>query len=127
MSGTSLMSKAQQSPTGKGIWRVFNSLKSKRSATALLGAFALAAGIVTAQSGVAQEKYRFEIIDGVTYAFPADGSSNEPIGIVAERYQPTIWVDPDGCEHWVMDDGWEGFMTPHVLPNGKPVCPHHKH
>ena len=23
----------------------------------------------------------------------------------AERYVPTIWVDPDGCEHWVMDDG----------------------
>ena len=25
----------------------------------------------------------------------------------AERYVPTIWVDPDGCEHWVMDDGAE--------------------
>ena len=23
----------------------------------------------------------------------------------AERYVPTIWVAPDGCEHWVMDDG----------------------
>ena len=27
-------------------------------------------------------------------------------------YTPTIWVDPDGCEHWVMDDGWEGYMSP---------------
>lgn len=35
---------------------------------------------------------------------------------------PGIWVDPDGCEHWVMDDGWEGFMTPHVTRDGKPVC-----
>jgi outer membrane protein OmpA-like peptidoglycan-associated protein len=42
--------------------------------------------------------------------------------IVGERYVPTIWVDPDGCEHWVMDDGAEGYMTPHVTPNGKPVC-----
>ena len=42
--------------------------------------------------------------------------------IVGERYVPTIWVDPDGCEHWVMDDGAEGYMTPHVLPDGKPVC-----
>ena len=37
-------------------------------------------------------------------------------------YIPTIWVDPDGCEHWVMDGGWEGFMTPHVTRDGKPVC-----
>ena len=42
--------------------------------------------------------------------------------VVGERYIPTIWVDPDGCEHWVMDDGAEGFMSPHVTPDGKPVC-----
>ena len=41
--------------------------------------------------------------------------SNEP-------YIPGIWVDPDGCEHWVMDDGFEGFMTPHVNRQGIPVC-----
>ncbi|MGC9371125.1 MAG: OmpA family protein [Paracoccaceae bacterium] len=39
-----------------------------------------------------------------------------------ERYIPTIWVDPDGCEHWVMDDGAEGYMTPHVNRDGIPVC-----
>ncbi|QYX55920.1 OmpA family protein [Roseovarius sp. SCSIO 43702] len=38
------------------------------------------------------------------------------------NYTPTIWVDPDGCEHWVMDDGWEGYMTPHVNRQGIPVC-----
>jgi len=42
--------------------------------------------------------------------------------VQAEKYVPGIWTDPDGCEHWVMDDGAEGFMTPNVLPNGKPVC-----
>jgi|SRR6056297_1097455 len=42
--------------------------------------------------------------------------------VVGERYVPTIWVDPDGCEHWVMDDGWEGYMTPHVTRQGIPVC-----
>ena len=26
-------------------------------------------------------------------------------------YIPSIWVDPDGFEHWVMDDGAEGYMT----------------
>lgn len=35
---------------------------------------------------------------------------------------PGIWVDPDGCQHWVMDDGLEGYMTPNVMPNGRPVC-----
>ena len=40
----------------------------------------------------------------------------------AERYVPTTWVDPDGCEHWVMDDGAEGYMSPHLTPEGLPVC-----
>lgn len=42
--------------------------------------------------------------------------------IVGESYVPTIWVDPDGCEHWVMDDGWEGYMSPHTNRQGIPVC-----
>ena len=42
--------------------------------------------------------------------------------VVGERYVPTIWVDPDGCEHWVMDDGAEGYMSPHVNRQGLPVC-----
>jgi outer membrane protein OmpA-like peptidoglycan-associated protein len=37
-------------------------------------------------------------------------------------YVPSIWVDPDGCEHWVMDDGAEGYMSPHLTRDGKPVC-----
>ena len=40
----------------------------------------------------------------------------------SERYQPNIWVDPDGCEHWVMDDGWEGYMANHLDRDGRPVC-----
>lgn len=38
------------------------------------------------------------------------------------QYIPTIWVDPDGCEHWVMDDGVEGYMSPHTNRQGIPVC-----
>jgi len=49
-------------------------------------------------------------------------SDNNTRTIVGERYVPTIWVDPDGCEHWVMDDGAEGYMTPHVTRQGIPVC-----
>ena len=39
-----------------------------------------------------------------------------------ERYVPSIWIDPDGCEHWVMDDGAEGYMSPHRNRDGSPVC-----
>lgn len=34
----------------------------------------------------------------------------------------TIWIDPDGCEHWVRDDGWEGYMSGRLTRQGKPVC-----
>ena len=33
-----------------------------------------------------------------------------------------IWVDPKGCEHWVIDDGVEGYMSPALLPDGRPDC-----
>jgi len=42
--------------------------------------------------------------------------------VEGKRYVPGIWIDPDGCEHWVMDDGAEGYMTPHVNRQGIPVC-----
>ncbi|WP_316016096.1 hypothetical protein [Roseobacter sp. HKCCA0434] len=32
------------------------------------------------------------------------------------------WVDPDGCEHWVFDTGAEGYMTPKLRPDGRPIC-----
>lgn len=56
-------------------------------------------------------------------ALIALGTVVSPTGAIAQdSYVPTIWVDPDGCEHWVMDDGWEGYMTPHVTRQGIPVC-----
>lgn len=33
-----------------------------------------------------------------------------------------IWVDPNGCDHWIIDDGLEGYMSPRLDPYGKPVC-----
>lgn len=39
-----------------------------------------------------------------------------------DRYIPAIWVDPDGCQHWVMDDGAEGYMSPVLTRDGRPVC-----
>jgi outer membrane protein OmpA-like peptidoglycan-associated protein len=51
-----------------------------------------------------------------------EATTVQPRIIKAERYVPTIWVDPDGCEHWVMDDGVEGYMTPNVSRDGIPFC-----
>ncbi|EEB84554.1 OmpA family protein [Roseobacter sp. GAI101] len=52
----------------------------------------------------------------------ADAQTRSQGGRDKGQYIPTIWVDPDGCEHWVMDDGAEGYMTPHVSRQGIPVC-----
>ncbi|MEL6583129.1 MAG: OmpA family protein [Pseudomonadota bacterium] len=35
---------------------------------------------------------------------------------------PATWVDPDGCEHWIFDTGLEGFMTPKLDRDGRPIC-----
>ncbi len=33
-----------------------------------------------------------------------------------------IWVDPNGCDHWIIDDGLEGYLSPRLQPDGAPVC-----
>ncbi len=78
----------------------------------------LAFSITTAS---AQQQYIFTE-DGFTQGTIQNGRIANRRTVVVERYIPTIWVDPDGCEHWVMDDGFEGFMTPHVTRDGRPVC-----
>ena len=57
------------------------------------------------------------LVLSITLAVPQIASAQQ-----GERYVPGIWIDPDGCEHWVMDDGVEGFMSPHLRRNGTPVC-----
>ncbi|MEM7731439.1 MAG: OmpA family protein [Pseudomonadota bacterium] len=57
-----------------------------------------------------------------TALFATDAAAQTQRTVIGENYTPTVWVDPDGCEHWVMDDGWEGYMTPHVNRQGIPVC-----
>ncbi|MFZ7091930.1 OmpA family protein [Primorskyibacter sp. 2E233] len=71
-------------------------------------------------------------LTGITAATPvmADGtgqktafiSTQNTRVIKGEQYIPGIWIDPDGCEHWVMDDGVEGYMDPHLDRKGLPVC-----
>ena len=33
-----------------------------------------------------------------------------------------IWVDPNGCDHWIIDDGVEGYLSTRLDKYGKPVC-----
>ncbi len=33
-----------------------------------------------------------------------------------------IWVDPNGCDHWIIDDGVEGYLSTRLDRDGKPVC-----
>lgn len=33
-----------------------------------------------------------------------------------------IWVDPNGCDHWIIDDGVEGYLSERLDPYGRPVC-----
>ena len=55
---------------------------------------------------------------GGTALQAATGDTNQDENLMI----PTIWVDPDGCQHWVMDDGWEGYMDIRLNRNGKPIC-----
>lgn len=33
-----------------------------------------------------------------------------------------IWVDPNGCDHWIIDDGVEGYLSERLTPDGRPIC-----
>ncbi len=36
--------------------------------------------------------------------------------------QAGIWIDPTGCDHWIIDDGAEGYLSQRLDKYGKPVC-----
>jgi len=33
-----------------------------------------------------------------------------------------IWIDPNGCQHWIIDDGVEGHLSARMDRYGKPIC-----
>lgn len=75
--------------------------------------------LLTIAAATAVALTSFLASDAAAQAF---GQTRSQGGRDGGQYIPTIWVDPDGCEHWVMDDGAEGYMTPHVNRQGIPVC-----
>lgn len=36
--------------------------------------------------------------------------------------QTGIWIDPNGCDHWIIDDGVEGYLSQRLDRSGNPVC-----
>lgn len=38
------------------------------------------------------------------------------------QLQAGIWIDPNGCDHWIIDDGVEGYLSARLDKFGKPVC-----
>jgi len=38
------------------------------------------------------------------------------------QLQAGIWIDPKGCDHWIIDDGAEGYLSQRLDKYGKPVC-----
>ncbi|MCG7622115.1 MULTISPECIES: hypothetical protein [unclassified Epibacterium] len=77
--------------------------------TILKGFSALALALAVAACGDVSDKTRDQNI--------FDGGNGDLAGLSAG-----IWVDPQGCEHWIIDDGVEGYMDPRLTPDGKPVC-----
>lgn len=82
-----------------------------------VGAAVAATAVLVSGSAFAEQGYVTNENYGVQ-----EVRQGSQITIAGEKYVPTIWIDPDGCEHWVMDDGAEGYMTPNVRRDGTPVC-----
>lgn len=68
-------------------------------------------------------------IEGVR---PSTGASGEVIAVDEDRGWDTsslseleagIYIDPDGCHIWMIDDGLEGYWSRRLDPvSGLPVC-----
>ena len=55
--------------------------------------------------------------------YPADKTIDRGIDSKnLSQLQPGIWVDPNGCDHWIIDDGVEGYLSARLDEYGKPVC-----
>ena len=62
------------------------------------------------------------LVAGAFFAAATPAAAQQTVTITG-TVQPGLWVDPDGCLHWVADGGVEGYMEGRVNPeNGMPVC-----
>ena len=77
----------------------------------------LAIGLVCVLSLAACEGYGDRTTRGDKTIDRGDDAKN------LSELQAGIWVDPRGCQHWIIDDGVEGYLSARLDPHtGKPVC-----
>ena len=58
----------------------------------------------------------------VTLTACINGPLEDEYGAVLEERASGIWIDGNGCDHWILDDGLSGYMSPRLTDEGKPVC-----
>ena len=66
------------------------------------------------------------LLSGCVAATDSDGSKQVDGQVIGRsaltELQAGIWVDPSGCEHWIIDDGTEGYLSQRLHRDGRPVC-----
>lgn len=63
------------------------------------------------------------IVAGLAFFVGTVHASSDVTGkIKAERYKPALGITPDGCQVWMIDDGWEGYAWNRTDRDGKPIC-----
>ncbi len=73
---------------------------------------------MTALTGLSGVALVAATISATAFATPAAAQQ-----AVTGTVTPSIWIDPDGCQHWAADGGVEGYMEGRVDPvTGMPVC-----
>ncbi len=67
--------------------------------------------------------WRLAVVAALAFAVQPGVAAAQSTGQITGTIEPSIWIDPDGCMHWVADGGVEGYMTGRNNPeNGMPVC-----
>ena len=65
------------------------------------------------------------VVGAVTLAACTNRPTDQDYGIdnsLLDGRSAGIWVDGNGCDHWIIDDGFEGYMSPRLTDDGSPVC-----
>lgn len=67
-----------------------------------------------------------EALFGVRNVFGNRANKTTDVGLIDRSdlasMRAGIWVDPNGCQHWIIDDGVEGYLSARLDANGRPVC-----
>ena len=72
--------------------------------------------------------YNEEALFGIRNTFgDRKGDKTTDVGLIdrspLSNMTAGIWIDPNGCQHWIIDDGVEGYLDVRIDPaSGRVVC-----